>query len=315
MISIITPHFNDFEGLKRIYNCLRKQSSDSWEWLIVDDLSDTTTRDLIEDFFQETSDKQVQLIFNSTKTNASVCRNIGINHTIHEQLVFLDSDDLISEDFVANRLIPVEEFVVFQNYFIKNEHGVVSTSHVVISNPLDHFLRAHFIWQTTAFLWKKAFLIKIGKFDSNLERLQDVELSIRGLIFGNNYSLLDNKADFYYCVVPINMKKKPVQIVCDSVHYLISSIHDHYQLEPYQYRLLSGYYFMCVKYLHRSQLKSDIVYARQCLTLLYSKKDISFFKYLIGHILLSLYKFKLITNDIFLRINRYFFKPKLKAEH
>ena len=39
-ISIITPHFNEFNGIRRIYDCLSKQSSSHWEWIIVDDCSD-----------------------------------------------------------------------------------------------------------------------------------------------------------------------------------------------------------------------------------------------------------------------------------
>lgn len=309
MISIITPHFNDFEGIKHIYDCLKKQTSNLWEWLVIDDFSEEATRTSVEDFLQTITSPQIQLILNESKRNASVCRNVGIDHARYNHLVFLDSDDFISEDFVANRLIEVEEFVIFSNYYIKNEHGEISFSNVVLSNSLDHFLKAHFIWQTTAILWDKAFLIKIGKFDPNLERLQDVELAIRALLTGKNYKIIDNNADFFYCVKPIRLRTNFVAKVCVSVNYLISKLHTNYSLGNHRQSLIKGYYYLCVKYLHRSEKRKDIVYVKESLKLFYKKKYIGMLEYSIGHILLDLFKFKLISDDLFIRTNRYLFKP------
>ena len=47
-ISIITPHFNDFKGIQQTHNCLLKQDSDQWEWIIVDDYSDVLNMSVYE---------------------------------------------------------------------------------------------------------------------------------------------------------------------------------------------------------------------------------------------------------------------------
>jgi len=307
-ISIITPHFNDFEGIKQTYNCLKKQNSNQWEWIIVDDFSDISTKELVKEYFKDHSNTNIKLIFNDTKTNGSVCRNIGIEHATYDHLVFLDSDDMISEDFVSNRLIDVEDFVVFKNSIILDEKGYKKPFSNISSNYLNHFLQAKFAWQTTAILWSKDFLIKIGKFNPDLKRLQDIELSIRALLVGTNYKVLDNKVDFFYCVAPIDSKKRPVKLICDSVNYLITNIHNNYKLTNHQQSLLKGYYFVCVRYLYKSKLKEDIKYVKNSLQLFHSKHYISFFGFVFGLLFLKLLKNNSISYDLFIRLNRKFFK-------
>ena len=112
-ISIITPHYNDFEGIKQIYECLTNQNSDQWEWIIVDDFSNIDVKSLLQEYIKEQGNLKVKLFFNRDKTNASVCRNIGIDNASNTNLIFLDSDDIILEDFVTNRLIRIEEFCSF----------------------------------------------------------------------------------------------------------------------------------------------------------------------------------------------------------
>ncbi|REE81988.1 glycosyltransferase involved in cell wall biosynthesis [Lutibacter oceani] len=307
-ISIVTPHFNDFEGIKQTYNCLKNQDSDQWEWVIVDDFSDGNVKLLLKEYIENLASDNVKLIFNDTKTNGSVCRNIGVDYASNEHLVFLDSDDIISEDFVSNRAVEVEDFVVFKNSNVLDEHGNNKPASNVSSNFLDHFLQAKFIWPITAILWNKEFLIKIGKFNPDLKRLQDIELSIRALLLGTNYRVIDNKVDFFYCVAPIDIKKRPVKLICDSVNYLITNIYNNYKLNKQQQSLLKGYYFVCVRYLYKSKLKEDIKYVKNSLQLFYSKKYITFFGYTAGLLFLKLLKYNIISNDLFIRLNRKFFK-------
>lgn len=307
-ISIITPHFNDFEGLKKIHDCLIRQSSKQWEWIIVDDFSDIPIKKTVKDYFQQNKNQKIKLIFNNTKTNGSVCRNVGIDYASGELLVFLDTDDIISKDFVSNRLVEVGDFEVFKNFNILDEKGDIKPAPTTSFHYLEHFLQAKFIWQTSCILWSKSFLIKIGKFNPNLKRLQDIELSIRALLLGTNYKVIDNKVDFYYCVAPIDIKKKPVKLICESVNYLMNELHQKYTLNKQQNSLLKGYYFLCIRYLYKSKSKKDIVYVMNSLQLFYMNKQLSFASLLKGFVLLKLYRFNLISDDLFIRFNRYFFK-------
>jgi glycosyltransferase involved in cell wall biosynthesis len=309
-LSIITPHYNDFEGLKRIYACLKKQSLDSWEWLVVDDLSDEKTRALLTHFFEPLIGDQVQLILNTTKTNASVCRNIGMDCAHYERLVFLDADDAITEDFVAHRLIDVKEFVVFKNFTVVNEHDEHFVASADVSYPLDPFLKANFIWQTTSVLWNKTFLNSIGRFDVNLQRLQDVELSIRALYLGKVYKLIDNPIDFYYHTKPMRLRKHLVKESCASVNYLILKLYRDYTFNAQRHSLIKSYYYACVKNLSRSSDRADVTYVKESLNVFCKTSYINRFEYVVGRVLLQLYKYRLVSNSLFLKGNRYFFKEE-----
>lgn len=309
-LSIITPHFNDLAGLQRIYTYLSLQSSDKWEWIIVDDLSDSNIKPDLETWSNTLSDQRVKTVFNSNKTNASVCRNIGSDLATNDSIVFLDSDDEISNSFVANRRIEFKDFAILKNTAVKDQDGNIQTLTINEENHLNCYLRARFLWPITAILWNKTFFNSIGKFHPELPRLQDVELAIRGLQNSNDYKVIDNEVDFYYRVVPIRSRKNFVKPVCDSVHLLISELLDTSLLKKTQLKLLSGYYFLCVRYLERSESYSQIDLVIRNLKLFYKKKYITFIKYIIGFTTLKLYQWQLCSNQQFLRLNRYLFKPK-----
>jgi len=312
-ITIVTPHFNDFEGIKRTFSCLEKQSSDAWEWIIVDDFSNEVIKKSLKEFIQELNRSNIHLVLNKKKSNGSVCRNIGLNRALYDRIVFLDSDDIISKDFVINRLIDLHDFVVFKNLNIIDENGNKKLFSNVSSHYLEHFLNANFVWQTTAILWNKEFLLKIGGFKENLKRLQDIELSIRTLILGENYKIIDNEVDFYYCVAPINPKKRTVKLICNSVNYLITDIHKNYKLNKYHKSLVQGYYFLCVRYFCKSALKDDLPYLKESLKLFYIKKYMSIINYLKGLTFMYMYKYNMISIDYFIRLNRYFFKKRISS--
>ncbi|PKQ46736.1 glycosyltransferase [Confluentibacter flavum] len=312
-LSIITPHFNDSKGLEQLYQLLKDQTVEKWEWIIVDDCSSEIEKNKTTRVFNNINDKRVQIIFNAEKTNASVCRNKGIEFCSYEKLVFLDSDDKIALNFVENRCIEILDFTVFKNMVVVDQEGNGVESNASNSEYLNHFLNANFIWQTTAILWNKAFLLKIGGFNPKLTRLQDVELSIRALFKSNNYMVLNNSVDFYYCVSNIRNRQNFVQPVCESVHYLVSNILETYNLNKEQKYLVRAYYFMCTKYLERSENRRHIEFVKPNLRLFYKKDYLGFSGYAMGSFLLNLYQFRLISGSTFLRLNRYFFKTQVAS--
>jgi glycosyltransferase involved in cell wall biosynthesis len=312
-LSIITPHFNDSKGLEQIYQLLKDQTVEEWEWLIVDDCSSENEKNKTTKVFNNINDNRVQIIFNTEKTNASVCRNKGIVYCKYDKLVFLDSDDKIALNFVENRCIEILDFTVFKNTNVITEKGENVVANSEDSEYLNHFLNAKFIWPITAVLWNKKFLISLGAFNPKLTRLQDVELSIRALFKSNNYNVLNNSVDFYYCVSNIRNRQNFVQPVCESVHYLVSNILETYNLNKEQKYLVRAYYFMCTKYLERSENRRNIEFVTPNLRLFYKKDYLGFLDYAMGSFLLNLYKFRLIAGSTFLKLNRYFFKTQVAS--
>ena len=309
-ISIITPHYNDPTGLQQVHKCLLAQTQALWEWVIVDDFSDENTRKIILDWHQEVKDNRVKLICNAQKGNASVCRNLGADMATYENLVFLDSDDAISANFIKTRHIEFTDFAVFKNTAVIDQQREIQFTPQIAGNYLDYFLQARFIWPITAIVWKKTFFNSLGKFNPQLPRLQDVELAIRAMQNSVNYIVIDNEVDFYYSVKPIRSRKNFLKPVSDATYIFIDKLLQTQNLTMYQLSLLSGYYFMNTKYLERSKSRKEVGLVHRNLMLFYKKGYIGFFQVLIGVISLKLYKWQIFSGSQFLRVNRFVFKSK-----
>src|SRR5690606_7232005 len=134
----ITPHWNDFSGLENLLSCLIKQKSDAWEWIIVDDRSDNIVQENLKHLQKSNSNRNIKVVLNYEKKNASFCRNQGAEVASHNTIVFLDSDDSLSPNFVANRLLDVKEFIVFQNILIVNKSSK-SPYNTIKSDFLNNF--------------------------------------------------------------------------------------------------------------------------------------------------------------------------------
>lgn len=308
MVSIITPHWNDYSGLENLLECLKKQVSDAWEWIIVDDASDDVVQQNLKKFQSNNQHLNIRVFFNSEKSNASVCRNLGAEQASHNALVFLDSDDAISSKFVLNRLLEVEEFLVFQNILVVNNNLSMPYSNIK-KDFLNNFLKAKYAWQTTSILFNKQFFISIGGFDQNLKLLQDVEISIKILVLGNNFKIFtDNEVDFFYKVNSIDIKKRTVKKVTDSVNYLIKKSTLKLNLSKKQKHKMSSYYFLAVRYFVKSNLPDDKKRLQNCLKTFYEESVISLSMFLIGKLLIKCYYWKLINKDRFVKSNRFFFK-------
>jgi glycosyltransferase involved in cell wall biosynthesis len=309
-LSIITPHYNDLEGLKRVYSCLQRQTKGDWEWIIVDDVSEPSIVEQVKDWCKQLDNTVVKLICNSIKTNASVCRNLGAHAAENDRIVFLDADDYITSDFVANRQVEVVDFIVFKNTAIDDKYQGVRILPKKTGNYLEHFLKAEFIWPITSILWNRTFFNTIGKFDDKLQRLQDVELSIRALQKSNSYTVIDNAVDFYYRVKPIRERKNFVAPVCKSVFLFISELLNSSNFNKNQNSLISSYYYLCIKYFARSGSLEHVGLVSRNLKLFYKKKYIGRIDFVTGFLLLKLYSHKMISKKLFLKTNRYVFKPR-----
>ncbi len=308
-LSIITPHYKNFDGLKRIFTCLQNQTTTDWEWIIVDDFSDSSVLMEIEKWIKTTESNTIRFIKNKQKSNASICRNIGAEVALFDNLVFMDSDDYFSDHFVANRHIDVKEFAVFGNYYVVDDSGLSIKKELNNTKDfLNEFLAAQFLWQTSCVLWDKKFFNSIGQFHPELSRLQDVELVIRALQNSSCFALIDNSADFYYHIKPIRERQGLVKPVCESVFLFINELLDTSKLKAHQKQLLTSYYYLCAKYLERSGSYQDALHVRINLNMFYKKKFISNSSFVLGTLTLKLYTFGFFSGTFFLRVNRYLFK-------
>lgn len=184
LISIITPCFNNARNIGDTIKSVISQSYKHWELICVDDGSTDNTCSIIEGF-QKQCDRIKLIHRQRNPKGGSVCRNIGLENSKGEYVLYLDADDVLHPDCLKNRLNKIEgtqyDFVVFPNAILRDG----KESRIGIDSRINkHFLAFssnHAVWQTSCPLYRKSFVNHVGGFDEAFPRLQDVEFGTRCL--------------------------------------------------------------------------------------------------------------------------------------
>ena len=102
LISIIIPTYNRNENLIRLLQTLQKQIKNGVEVIVVDDKSDNPLKLEIPSWL-----KFIRLKENSG--GASVPRNVGLDNAKGKYIAFIDSDDLVSDNYIEKILDKTKE--------------------------------------------------------------------------------------------------------------------------------------------------------------------------------------------------------------
>lgn len=188
-VSVIIPCFNNSEFIAETLDSVLKQSYASIDCIVVDDGSTDSSVKLIKSF----ADQDVRVQFFSRPQGlpkgANSCRNYGASLASGDILLFLDADDLLSEDCIERRLSTHNNADLHigatGNFTVKTEEATPFAEWLDPSQEpkvyLELFLQYLIPWHTSSGLWKRAFFEKIGGFNLQLQRFQDVEIHVRAL--------------------------------------------------------------------------------------------------------------------------------------
>lgn len=94
--SIIVPHYNIIEGLKRLLPDISMY--DDMQVIVVDDRSDKEVEEYLR-VKEEYQARGVLFIENDGVKGAGSCRNLGMKYAVGKWLLFSDADDYFTEDF------------------------------------------------------------------------------------------------------------------------------------------------------------------------------------------------------------------------
>ncbi|TNV21260.1 glycosyltransferase family 2 protein [Buttiauxella sp. B2] len=91
-VSIITPSFNSKKTLLNTYQSILAQTHKNWEWIIVDDFSTDSTREILTEIYLNERDR-VKVFYNEKNLGAAASRNYALQHVQGDFIAFIDSDD------------------------------------------------------------------------------------------------------------------------------------------------------------------------------------------------------------------------------
>lgn len=205
LISVIIPNYNRGELLRETLASLRGQSYQNWEAWVVDDGSEDNSAKIAHQLID--TDPRIHYIRrNREPRGAPVCRNIGIEASRGDFLIFLDSDDLLAPHAMLQRSQailhhPDHDFWVFPILMFreKPEDGTMLWNIDNGEPDLHRFLILDAPWQTSGPVWRKSAVEKTGRFTEGLACWQDVDFHLKALIAGlKGLKCYDHPPDVWY---------------------------------------------------------------------------------------------------------------------
>lgn len=192
-VTIVTPTRNRLKLLCETMDSVQAQTFRCWEHLIVDDGSDDGTAEEVAR--RAAVDPRIRYIQRTgSKPGANVCRNQGYSAARADLIVFLDSDDLLDPDNLERRVAVMRrnedlDFVTFQTGVFEKTPGDLGRQldKDLIGDDLLRFLFFECPWQTTAPIWRRSALDRLGGFDESLLSWQDLDLHVRAIAAGLRY--------------------------------------------------------------------------------------------------------------------------------
>ena len=177
MISVIIPSYNRAQILPRAINSVLTQSFQDFEVIVVDDGSIDDTENVVLSI----NDARVKYLYQENK-GVCVARNHGISVAKGNYLVFLDSDDYVTNHWLAD----------FHEKILNTSSDIVfcDVKMVQLNNSTEKKIRALYpfkddsydefgLYLAGAFCIKNIVLKEIGGFDEKIKFGEFTELSFR----------------------------------------------------------------------------------------------------------------------------------------
>lgn len=102
LVSVVMPCFNDADFVEEALRSLRQQSYQPWECIVVDDASTDHSWDVINETVA--GDPRFRTLKMERNSGSGAARNRGIAEATGEYIAFLDADDLLLRESIADRV-------------------------------------------------------------------------------------------------------------------------------------------------------------------------------------------------------------------
>ena len=152
LVSVVTPMHNAERFIEDTIKSVQAQTYSNWEMILVDDLSDDRSIEIVNKFRK--NDSRIKLIKNKENLGAAKSRNAGTGVSEGRFVAFLDADDLWVEDKLEKQVLFAlenKQGFIYSSYQFADEKGEATTSSVSVPLSIDYkkALKNHIIWTST----------------------------------------------------------------------------------------------------------------------------------------------------------------------
>lgn len=258
ILSVIIPCYNNSEYLIQLLECFKRQTSDSWEIIIVDDGSTDNTVETIREFSKD--DPRISMYVRERQPKGSVvCRNIGFEKSSGKYISHIDADDMISDTFVENRIKFMDEhpevdyatfiaktFIDGGSLPILESKGKTYGLGINTTDLLGDFLSADYCFSVWCNVYRRESIQNMP-WDERVKIYTDFSFIVPGIVLGLTHAFAGGEIDYYYRT--FQSKKKSFNMCsnfitddkCESTLYLFDKTlkalceRDDYQIRKNQF--------------------------------------------------------------------------------
>ncbi|MFB8623570.1 Putative glycosyltransferase EpsH [Enterococcus casseliflavus] len=219
--SIILPVFNSELFLEECLNSVLDQTFENFELIIIDDCSTDNSLEIINKYNKV--DDRISIHQNKSNQGVSYSRNIGITKAKGEFLFFIDSDDILSPNYLTSLISTQRKFMesfIIAEYQVFEKH--ISKTKVKTKTRYHYNSKFSYLLKN-GYLWNKIFIRKTI-IDNNLwmedyKLREDLIFVIKYAFFVKNFLYLDDVI-YFYRKHPLSSSSKLGEEIIDS--YLVS---------------------------------------------------------------------------------------------
>ena len=162
--SIIIPVYNIEKYIEKCFNSVLNQSYHNYETIIICDKCSDQTEKIVDKFVR--NNKKLKKIY-TEKTGLAKAKNIGIDNSTGDYLLFLDGDDYLEKDLLAKLNDEIKkhknlDLIRFQIQTVDKNNNITEykekESNVVSGiDAFNKIFKFHFIEPSWAYCYKTSF--------------------------------------------------------------------------------------------------------------------------------------------------------------
>ena len=197
-ISIVVPIYN---GEKNLHNCLESiisQSFYDWEMILVDDGSKDNSYSICQSYANR--DKRIKVIAQEN-AGVSAARNVGLQNSSGEYIVFVDSDDSLQGDALKEMLDIMKKsgadiVICGYKYISKNRvvYKCAKRESILGSKEIGDFIQRDYLEWLVAAPWGKLYrksILPQSGFDETISLGEDLKFNVQCFCNSEHIEILD----------------------------------------------------------------------------------------------------------------------------
>ncbi|HKB44999.1 MAG TPA: glycosyltransferase [Chitinophagaceae bacterium] len=223
LVSICMPAYNSSTFIGETLDSIRRQTYQNWELIIADDASTDGTKEIVEEFGRQVTQK-VSYVRNKKNLGVAATRNVAAGNSNGQWLALMDSDDLWHPDHLHTLVstsiaCPDCDLIHSAANVFDSQTGKIIFRQFLADETIKQFpvslFDGSYNVQTCSAMISRKLYESTGGSDDNFKYSDDLELWFRCARIGFKFAFT-GKETCYYRKHPGGLSSHPLQMILDT---------------------------------------------------------------------------------------------------